>query len=231
MRYLLSSLVSSIAAFSLIGTGLVAHADTTAQNNRAVVLQWASAHHDLNEFTNSPTMPKQGVSPLGVIGPGHDDYPGTSIPCEPGDVLISSDTQYDTGITGHAAIVIDTEGDVAQIRGLGYHPEFTSISSFWSGNNGQIMVKRYPNSTDRNDAANWATSLVDNQSSMQYKFSPIWITTTAAGTYCSKLVWDSFYFGAGVMLNFELGPIRNQDVCLPYDLSSDSSMSTLYNHM
>ncbi|WP_100487068.1 hypothetical protein [Sporolactobacillus pectinivorans] len=208
-----------------------AHAQTTIQqNNRAIVLEWSQKHNVSDEFAvqNSLSL----ISPNYIPGSRQAYYPRTNIPCKPGDILITNQTSS-SGLTGHSAIVLDIQGDVAEIKGLGYHPQFTSQSDFWSTNKYKVMVKRYPNATDRQNAANWATNWVNNHPSEKYKIYSIWITNPSYGTYCSKIVWDAFYFGNNhkVILNYSMGSSYYYDICAPYDLSGDSSMTTMVNFM
>lgn len=48
-------------------------------------------------------------------------YPNSRVEIKPGDILITNNTSS-KGLTGHAAIVIDTE-NVVEILGPGFHPQ------------------------------------------------------------------------------------------------------------
>ncbi|XOS94188.1 hypothetical protein ACLMAB_13155 [Brevibacillus laterosporus] len=48
-------------------------------------------------------------------------YPNSRVEIKPGDILITNNT-ISKGLTGHAAIVVDTK-NVVEILGIGHNPE------------------------------------------------------------------------------------------------------------
>ncbi|MDR4998865.1 MULTISPECIES: YiiX/YebB-like N1pC/P60 family cysteine hydrolase [Brevibacillus] len=162
------------------------------------------------------------VAPLGTDDP---TYPDTKIKIRVGDILIS-DKNSSPSFTGHAAIVTDTE-TVAEIRGFGYNPEFTDLQDFFddrTGGDKGIRIVRYYNSSDAADAADWAENYVEDFRHLEYDIDDLYDYETS--TYCSKLVWDAFYYGADVELDtstINFGGSRML-VSLPYDLDNGSDV-------
>ncbi|GIM46034.1 hypothetical protein DNHGIG_15830 [Collibacillus ludicampi] len=47
-------------------------------------------------------------------------------------------------------------------------------------------------------------------------------------TYCSKIVWQAFYYGAGVTLPTSSNPGYYMPMCSPYDLLRATNVTTVY---
>ncbi len=179
---------------------------SSSDPNRKKVLEWAKKHGVLSEFTSKTTTSNSAVQPNVVIGGG-----GTDI--EPGDIFVTNATSS-LGLTGHAAIVVDTSGDVATIDGYGDYPTLHSFDYFWNKENGQIDVVHYTKSSSSSQAAaNWALNYVYECPDSFYNVtSNLYSVNDGDPTYCSKIVFDAWYFGSGVTLS------HTNPYCLPYDL-------------
>ncbi|WP_242066096.1 YiiX/YebB-like N1pC/P60 family cysteine hydrolase [Brevibacillus laterosporus] len=161
-------------------------------------------------------------------------YPNSRVEIKPGDILITSNT-ISKGLTGHAAIVVDTE-NVVEILGTGYNPEKNSIKSFFRKNVGKkygTKVVRHNRTKIRNQAADWADWYVRKYSDVEYSISDLY--NYKYKTYCSKIVWNAYYFGADVRLNTSTtyvpgpggtSPIK-LEIAAPYDLEDSSDVTTV----
>ncbi|MGN7470945.1 YiiX/YebB-like N1pC/P60 family cysteine hydrolase [Brevibacillus sp. SAFN-007a] len=162
------------------------------------------------------------VTPMATDDP---TYPGTNIKIKIGDILIS-DKNSSPSFTGHAAIVTDTE-TVAEILGYGYHPQLNSLKKFFNertGGDRGVRIVRYYSSADARDAAEWAEAYVDDFEHVDYEIDDLYDYETS--TYCSKLVWNAFYYGADVELKTSRLTIGGSRflVSLPYDLDDSDGV-------
>ncbi|KPC98935.1 hypothetical protein LR69_02907 [Geobacillus sp. BCO2] len=139
-------------------------------------------------------------------------YPGSLVVIKPGDVLITNNTSS-YGVTGHAGIVIDAYGTVVSIRGSGYHPRTWGIDEWFAEYPNEKVVRyRGANATA---AANWAANYVKNYRNAYYDISPLYYMDS---TYCSKIVWQAYYYGANYELPTVYNPLFLTSICKPYDL-------------
>ena len=99
------------------------------------------------------------------------------------------------GILGHAGIAISSTS-ILHIAGPGKHPSVISIDS-WNNeyleeSGDYTLIYRHSNSTVASQAAQWANRTYRN-SNAEYVISTDLFSTNE--TYCSKLVWQAYYFG------------------------------------
>ncbi|NEU26501.1 hypothetical protein G3M74_10295 [Paenibacillus polymyxa] len=137
-------------------------------------------------------------------------YPNSSTAVKAGDILVTSDTSSN-GLTGHAGIVVNSTY-LVEIKGAGYHPQKTAISSFFNSHRNKVRVVRYNNATAAQKAANWANKYQANYSNVSYDFDDLYQYNKS--TYCSKIVWDAYHFGANV--NFSTARLNLGNVTVPY---------------
>ncbi|MFI8716184.1 YiiX/YebB-like N1pC/P60 family cysteine hydrolase [Brevibacillus brevis] len=134
------------------------------------------------------------------VKPLEDDpgvyYPGTHTKAKPGDMLVSNTTSS-KGLTGHAAIVTDNLS-VVHIGGYGENPEEISLSKFFKRYNNSVKVIRYTSSRDAKKAGEWARTYAAEYSDAKYDLAVKLRGFTH--TYCSKIVWQAYYYGADVNL-------------------------------
>lgn len=150
------------------------------------------------------------VSPLDV-DPGVT-YPGTSVKVKPGDMLVTNRTSS-AGLTGHAAIVTDGY-TVVHIGGYGENPEDISTSKFFKRYKSNIKVVRYNNSSVARNAGEWASLFAEEYSDATYGLTKK--LNGSSPTYCSKIVWQAYYYGADV--NFNDHRPNSVQMFMPYDI-------------
>ncbi len=111
-----------------------------------------------------------------------------------GDIIITNSTIFD-GIAGHAAIAI-SPSSILHIEGPGHLVSVISRSDFVDkyGNDGWIKIYRMNNKTIAGNAASWAQSTYRN-SNAKYVINKD--LTSTDKTYCSKIVFQAYYYGAG----------------------------------
>ncbi|WP_094760628.1 CHAP domain-containing protein [Bacillus velezensis] len=109
-----------------------------------------------------------------------------------GDILITSKKVTGAPFLGHAAIVTD-DGRVAHISGPGAKPIVRTWAS-WKKDYPKIRVVRHKDANIAKKAGKYArTKIVPQKAS--YAIYPTLLST---GTqYCSKLVFQAYYFGNG----------------------------------
>lgn len=141
-----------------------------------------------------------------------------------GDVFITSGTSS-AGILGHAGIAISSSY-ILHIAGPGYHPATITLSR-WNSTyttEGWTKVYRHSDSDVADDAGQWAADTYQGTTA-EYVISMD--LTSTAETYCSKLVWQAYYYGPDEAC--ANGPTWG--VRLPYDLPTtihDLSLEKTY---
>lgn len=103
-----------------------------------------------------------------------------------GDIYVTNNASYaKLGIPGHAAIYTG-HGHIVEIRGFGHHPIRNSYKRFMYNK----RAKRYDK--------NWVKVYRPNKTRRKsIKYSLNADINNTHRTYCSKLVWQSYYYGAG----------------------------------
>jgi len=141
-----------------------------------------------------------------------------------GDVFITSGTSS-AGILGHAGIAISSDY-ILHIAGPGYHPTTISLSR-WNSNyttEGWTKVYRHSDDDVADQAGQWASDTYEGTDA-EYLISMNLASTDE--TYCSKLVWQAYYYGPEEPC--ANGPTWG--VRLPYDLPTtihDLSLEKTY---
>ena len=128
-----------------------------------------------------------------------------------GDIYITNATSS-AGLTGHAGIAMN-DISIIHIRGYGHRVSTISHTSWlelYSG--GWTKVYRHTNSDAAWQAAGWArTNYYNSNAEYAISLDP----TVTNPTYCSKIVWQSYYF---IRPGAYADPPANGAVILPYDL-------------
>lgn len=140
-----------------------------------------------------------------------------------GDILLSRETNCKTeckGLSGHAAIVVDNTYFV-HISGPGANPTKEKISSWFDSRYGKKTkvvraTKNYNGSAQK--AANWANNYVKEYSKATYSIATS--TESFDKTYCSKIVWQAFYYGSG---GYPIIAKQYAGLIHPYDFSTAAS--------
>lgn len=117
---------------------------------------------------------------------------GGSYNMKTGDVFITNGTSS-SGLTGHSGIAISTS-QILHIAGPGKTPKTISLSAWNSeySKKGWTRVYRHSNSKIATAAGNWASKKYKG-SSAKYKITTD--LTSTKETYCSKIVWQAYYYG------------------------------------
>jgi uncharacterized protein YycO len=111
-----------------------------------------------------------------------------------GDIVITSDS-VSAGIVGHAGIVL-SDGYILHIPGPFAGGMKKDSWSSWKSKYSTNEVLRQPNTTVAGMAATWAKSHYWTTNRTPFYA----ITTNLASTsttYCSKIVWQAYYYGTG----------------------------------
>lgn len=129
----------------------------------------------------------------------NDDFKSISLrsstTLKKGDILITDDTSL--FFVGHSAIALSSN-EILHIQGIGYTPKVVSRSWFEDKySDGWIRTYRLNDSGIASDAADWAEDTYKN-SNVKYKITSSLTTTNE--TYCSKLVFQGYYFGGSTQV-------------------------------
>ncbi|MEE6451336.1 YiiX/YebB-like N1pC/P60 family cysteine hydrolase [Gottfriedia acidiceleris] len=160
----------------------------------------------------------------------------SSFQFKPGDILITKSTAPGVsgkGFVGHAGIVIDSK-TVLHIAGLGKKPSEISITKWLSkSKNPSTKVIRASNQALGARAAQKAKANFKNKNiSYDLKFTPD--PTNIKKTYCSELVWYSYYkagkeFKKSSTLSMGGGVFKTTwqrpSIIKPYDYLNSSALS------
>lgn len=155
-----------------------------------------------------------------------------------GDILITNSTSSN-GFTGHAGIVLPGGNNVLHIQGSGYKPTVISISK-WLDLYPSTRVVRSSSMTKASNAANWAKSYYVDGSGKNTTYRITFIPKDKTYTYCSEIVWQAYYYGAG--LEYTIANITSQglvnyivpNIITPYAFidstnQSHNKFSTVYS--
>lgn len=117
----------------------------------------------------------------------------STINLESGDVIITNATSS-FGLTGHAAIAIDSD-EILDIPGPKKSVRTQTVNQFKNEyKNGWIKVYRPKDSSWGTKAAKWATETYKGSNAI-YKITLD--TNSTDKTYCSKIVHQAYKFGVG----------------------------------
>lgn len=134
-----------------------------------------------------------------------------------GDILITNGTSS-FGLTGHSGIAIG-EDIILHIAGPNQNPETQNRSQFYTNYiddwNDWIKIYRPYNSLYGENAANWAEKTYKN-SNATYKINEDLYSTDE--TYCSKIVFQAYKFGANTPNIFNEVYDENIGYYNPYEL-------------
>lgn len=159
---------------------------------------------------NMQQLVSSGQFELVYSGP---TYAAANITLYSGDIVLThSSSTAGNGIIGHAGIAI-TSDDVLHIRDHNSTNIETSSWSSWINDYGltQTQVFRCSDVSRRANAATWAVNNYKDKTVTYQINTDLYSTST---TYCSKIVWQAYYFGAGSYSTD--WPMLN--LVMPYDL-------------
>lgn len=128
-----------------------------------------------------------------------------------GDVFITNGTSS-FGLTGHSGIAISST-QILHISGPGENPTTISLSTWNTDYTSKGWTKAYRH-TDNDIAYSAATWAIDTYEGSDAEYSINMDLTSTDKTYCSKLVWQAYYYGPDS--HCANGPTIG--VRLPYDL-------------
>jgi len=139
---------------------------------------------------------------------------GSSFLPEKGDIVITNGTSS-AGFLGHAGIAISPYS-ILHIEGPGYSPTSFTFGSWnnkysYKSDISWTKVYRHTNSSVASAAADWAWNTY-GYSNAKYKIT-IDLTSTSE-TYCSKIVWQAYYYGPPSPQVYDI----TWGFRLPYDL-------------
>lgn len=152
----------------------------------------------------------------------YDSTRASTYSMQAGDVFITNGTSS-YGLTGHSGIAISSTR-ILHISGPGEHPSKISLAT-WNSNytsKGWTKVYRHSSSTVASQAATWANTTYSG-SNADYSITMNLASTDV--TYCSKLVWQAYYYGPST--HCANGPTVG--VRLPYDLPTTIHNISLIN--
>ncbi|MDQ1235546.1 uncharacterized protein YycO [Paenibacillus sp. SORGH_AS306] len=124
-------------------------------------------------------------------------YRGTSLAVRPGDVLVTNSTSSN-GLTGHAGIVVNDQGTVVTINGYNNDLAAENMTQ-WNSKN--VRVMRYSNTNAASKAAAWAKNYYHTYKGKVHYGLVNTIGSYEKETYCSKIIWDSYYFGSDITID------------------------------
>jgi len=133
-----------------------------------------------------------------------------------GDIIITNSTIFN-GIAGHAAIAI-SPSRILHIEGPGHLVSVISRSDFEEKyiNDRWIKIYRMNDKSIAGDAASWAQTNYQN-SNAKYVINKD--LTTTDKTYCSKIVFQAYYYGVGSnTVHSSFSNVLKSTIMPPYSL-------------
>lgn len=124
-------------------------------------------------------------------------YPGTKIVMIPGDVLYSHKTAISSLVVGHSGIVGE-DFRIYHVNRWGRFGHADKMSVYLSRHKPgeKLTILRYEFAEDASKAARWAKQHIQDVEKYAYTRD----LTDYRKNYCSKFVWQAFYFGSKVDL-------------------------------
>lgn len=116
-----------------------------------------------------------------------------------GDILVARKNGGPKPINwvGHAAIVTNGGSSITHFPGIGLDPEEDTLKSFFQENS-EVFVLRHNNYNISIAAAQWANHYLDRFPKATYSIASA--RDVQNPNYCSKFVWQAYYFGAGQVI-------------------------------
>ncbi|MFD2171218.1 hypothetical protein [Tumebacillus lipolyticus] len=144
------------------------------------------------------------ASSVMAAGPAEEVIPGEggAFNFLNGDVLVTDINRLKDFNYGHAAIVYN--GKTAEAWPNGDGGLQNKNLSTWTSLSRYAVLRPKSGGTS---AANWAQSEVDRHTINYFITANLYDKTL---TYCSKFVWQSFYYGAGITINSVGGMVTPQ---------------------
>ncbi|WP_083607089.1 MULTISPECIES: YiiX/YebB-like N1pC/P60 family cysteine hydrolase [Paenibacillus] len=220
-KFLLSfSLTVILSAFSL-GMASADSATPVPEVNASSTI--TAPIPDVNSTTvieNDSLSPSlTDLVPFSIPG---ETYKGTNVAIQAGDILVTNSTgSSGFGYTGHAGILIDN-GTIVSIEGYN-KPLIRQPITDWYTKYANTKVLRYTSSpTKAQQAATWASNYQSLYKDQVHYGLINNIFDYYTETYCSKIVWDAYYYGASVSFG---NPGAGNILFLPYSLPDQSSLT------
>ncbi len=125
-------------------------------------------------------------------------YPGTDIRMCPGDILYSHKYAFSSFLVGHIAIIGENDRIYHINRWQPYgHADSMPIYLSRHKKGEKITILRYPQQEEAKKAAKWAMQNYDQIKSYIFTRDLLDIKNN----YCSKFIWQAFYFGNEIKLD------------------------------
>ncbi|PAF35566.1 hypothetical protein CHH58_16040 [Terribacillus saccharophilus] len=196
MKFLFRLIAALLVVFSLIplitGTSANAQTGNPVSEEEFNQLQQEGVYGDdvdyemFDEFNSAVLDDSDLPQMLGTQS--LEGYTGVT-----GDILITNDTQA-SGITGHAGIMV-APGKILEIRGKGHEVTITTLYQ-WRTRYNKTNVYRVSDYSVASAAAKWArANYFDSNRNPGYQINTSLYSKSP--TYCSKIVWQAFYYGTG----------------------------------
>ncbi|WP_166244188.1 hypothetical protein [Paenibacillus turpanensis] len=156
---------------------------------------------------------------------------------QPGDILVACDNELNvpTGILGHAAIVVSPTQIVEAVITYPY-VQLSVIESFRRIHPKHAVYR--PNTPKLGEAAAqfavWYLQQSNAYKKQGYNVPPFSFSSAIplqdawTSTYCSKLVWLSYFYGAGISFYNDFYLFTPED--LDTGLKNDPQFTLLYKH-
>ncbi|MFF3925160.1 hypothetical protein [Paenibacillus lactis] len=195
MNCLLLSLLLLLAAFFPTGGSVVSAESLTSEESINLYNIEVNDNTDSSEDI-SIQNDSELIEPFAEIGP---TYPGTNVPMRIGDVLYSTKTLGSSSqIVGHTGIV-NSNYKVVHVTLPVNGGTVDNMSGYMSRHGKGETIKVYrPINGMGVEAAKWAT--YNYKYVTKYEIEPYAKKSTLSPNYCSKFVWQAFYYGEGIDL-------------------------------
>ncbi|MFC2948791.1 hypothetical protein [Virgibacillus sediminis] len=125
-------------------------------------------------------------------------YPGTSYPMLPGDVLYSHKSAFSSLLVGHEGIVGE-DYRIYHVNARGKNGHADSLPAYLSRHRKgeRLSILRLRDKEAALAAAQWAAGNIERVK--MYRYTPS--LADISKNYCSKFIWQSFYYGTGERLD------------------------------
>lgn len=149
-----------------------------------------------SEDTSLVLVDSEEVSPLNLP---NENYPGTNADILPGDILYSTKSLFvHTAVVGHVGI-IGNDKKVYHVSPAGsIAGKADTLKTYRERHGSKERIYIYRPTTGGSKAASWASNNIKSMET--YSIVNAGKLSSLNPNYCSKFIWQAFYYGAGIEL-------------------------------
>lgn len=192
-RLLLKGSIVFAVLFVFLGVLPLGQSTASASNTDLQVVEQGTTGSGVEHSILEDVYGDHDIQLFDETGP---TYPGTNVPMRVGDVLYSTKTLGgSTQIVGHVGIV-NSNFQIVHVTPSEDGGVIDSLSAYRGRHGSGETIRVYrPRDGYGAGAARWATNNYSRVT--DYFINPVALYGQISPNYCSKFIWQAFYYGEG----------------------------------